>query len=275
MHFHGLVRGRVLAPARFILYGLLLLVSCQVLYAQDTVTSLPGADSVFEDGKYLLAPGDVISVTVFGEPDISDESVRIPISGVYNYPLLGEISLDNETVGSLADKFESRLKAGFLSDPKVSVNIVSYRPVIVTGIVGNAGTIEYQEGMTVRVLSALAQVNLKSVDLSDIEIQRGTDVFSPDSFETLVLPGDIVAYESGLPMSDYYYIYGEVNRSGRYEYEKNLTFEKAIIVAGGYNPFASKSSVTVRRAGEEKTQKFKLHEQVEPGDVIIIKKRWF
>ena len=92
--------------------------------------------------------------------------------------------------------------------------------------------------------------------------------------DSAVLPGDIVSYnKSG--KGDYYYIYGEVIRSGKYEIENGLTIEQAIIVAGGYTPFASKRNIKVRRSGTEDAIKMKLHETVESGDVITIKKRWF
>ena len=230
----------------------------------------------FSHAEYMLAPGDIVSVTVFGEPDISNPSVRVPMSGVYSYPLIGDIALMGETTASLAKKVQTKLRAGFLSDPKVSVNIVSYRPIIVTGAVESAGTLPYQEGMTVRIVSALAQVDTSQMDLGQVEIQRNTERFVPSDLDQIILPGDIVSYKSAQSSHlDVYYIYGEVNRSGKYAYEPGLTVEKAIIVAGGYTHFASKRNIVVRRDDEEKTFKAKLNETVQPGDVITIKKRWF
>ena len=252
---------------------ILMMVSTTGVFAQDSDQTTQAIDE-FASGEYILSPGDIVSVIVFGEPDISSSSVRIPMSGRYNYPLIGDVVLTGETTASLAQKIESSLRAGFLSDPKVSVNIVSYRPVIVTGAVETAGTIEYQEGMTVRVLSALAQVGSSQFNMDQVEIQRNSSKFNPQSLDTIILPGDIVSYNL-VYTSDYYYIYGEVNRSGKYPYENGLTMEKAIIVAGGHSPFASKRNVIVRRDGQEETFKAKLHEPVEPGDVITIKKRWF
>ena len=245
-----------------------------LLFAQQNDTNTQQSEQMAST-DYLLSPGDIVSVIVFGEPDISSSSVRIPMSGSYNYPLIGDIVLTGESTTSLARKIESRLRAGFLSDPKVSVNIVSYRPVIVTGEVDTAGTIDYQEGMTVRVLSALAQIDSSKLALDQVEIQRNSQRFSPQSLDEQILPGDIVSYSAVYKIENYYYIYGEVNHSGRYPYEKGLTVEKAIIVAGGYTPFASKRNALVRRDGQDDTFKAKLHETVEPGDVITVKKRWF
>ena len=150
------------------------------VFAQDTSLNSDVNSTSNQTGKgYQLAPGDIVSVTVFGEPDISAASVRVPLSGIYNYPLIGELNLIGETNASLAKSLESKLRAGFLSDPKVSVNIVQYRPVIVTGAVENAGTIDYQEGMTVRILSALAQVDISSLGVGDVQIQRNSSTFSP------------------------------------------------------------------------------------------------
>ncbi len=255
---------------KFITLFLLLFYGCVTLAQNDLEqTDLTGGD------EYRLSPGDIVSVTVFGEPDISVGSMRVPLSGIYNYPLIGELKLTDETTATLAKELESRLRAGFLSDPKVSVNIVQYRPVIITGSVDSAGTINYQEGMTVRILSALAQVATNSIDMDSIEIQRGSSTFNPENLDSIILPGDIVSYNLVNNKGDYYYIYGEVNRSGKYEFEDGLTIEQAIIVAGGYTPFASKRNIRVRHSGAEDTIKTKLHELVEAGDVITIKKRWF
>ena len=229
----------------------------------------------FSNSEYTLSPGDIVSVTVFGEPDISSNNVRVPLAGTYDYPLIGDIEIIGKTTASLATIIEKKLRAGFLSDPQVSVNIVSYRPVIVSGAVENAGRIEYQEGMTLRILSALAQINTNNMDLTQVEIQRNSDRFNPGTLDDMIFPGDIVSYSVVHAAANYYYIYGEVARSGRYPYEEGLTIEKAIIVAGGYTPFASKRNVRVRRDGDEKAIKIKLHETVVPGDVITVKKRWF
>lgn len=258
----------------FIIFLVSLLLGTTVSAQNDSLNSDDSSSAIITGEGYKLAPGDIVSVTVFGEPDISAASVRVPLSGIYNYPLIGELKLIGETNASLAKILESKLRAGFLSDPKVSVNIVQYRPVIVTGAVENAGTIDYQEGMTVRILSALAQVDMSSLDMSSVQIQRNSSTFSPPNLDSAVFPGDIVSYKKSIK-GDYYYIYGEVNRSGKYEFEDGLTIEQAIIVAGGYTPFASKRNIKVRRSGTEDAIKTKLHETVESGDVITIKKRWF
>lgn len=246
--------------------------AAQAVAEEDTMQN--HADS-FSNSNYTLSPGDIVSVTVFGEPDISSDRVRVPLAGTYDYPLIGEIEIIGKTTAELAATIERKLRAGFLSDPQASVNIVSYRPVIVTGGVEKAGNIEYQEGMTIRILSALAQVNTTNLNLEKVEIQRNSRRFTPGSLDDVILPGDIVSFSVYQGAENYYYIYGEVMRSGRYPYEDGLTIEKAIIVAGGYTPFASKNSATVRRDGEEKAAKIKLHEAVVPGDVITVKKRWF
>ena len=260
------------------LFYFLLLTSISSLASAQTTTDSEQADdstTSFSNTEYVLSPGDIVSVTVFGEPDISSNKVRVPLDGTYDYPLIGDIEVIGQTTASLATNIEKKLRQGFLSDPQVSVNIVSYRPVIVSGAVETAGKIDYQEGMTLRILSALAQINSNNMDLSQVEIQRKTDRFSPKNLDDLILPGDIVSYANIHAAANFYYIYGEVVRSGRYPFEEGLTIEKAIIVAGGYSPFASKKNVTVRRDGEEKASKIKLHETVSPGDVITIKKRWF
>ena len=240
-------------------YLLLLIGFSQYALSQATSDSdQPESQNIsFSNSDYTLSAGDIVAVTVFGEPDISSSNVRVPLAGTYDYPLIGEIEIIGKTTALLADLIEKKLRAGFLSDPQVSVNIISYRPVIVSGAIDRAGKIEYQEGMTLRILSALAQINSNNMDLTQVEIQRESQRFNPKALDDIILPGDIVSFSVVHAAANFYYIYGEVTRSGRYPFEEGLTIEKAIIVAGGYTPFASKKNIKVRQRRRGKGNKNK------------------
>ena len=72
-------------------------------------------------------------------------------------------------------------------------------------------------------------------------------------------------------VKDYIYLYGEVRRPGRYEYSSDLSVEKAIVLAGGFNTRASKRKISVSRGIPAViTKKLPLDFQVLPGDVITI-----
>ena len=70
-------------------------------------------------GRYELGAGDQISISVYDEPDLSIEKVRIGPSGSISYPLLGEI----QVAGLSPEEFENSLIKGLyhrtLSNNKV------------------------------------------------------------------------------------------------------------------------------------------------------------
>jgi polysaccharide export outer membrane protein len=70
-----------------------------------------------------------------------------------------------------------------------------------------------------------------------------------------------------------FFILGEVTNPGQYPYVADMTVEKAIAIAGGFAPRASKSSVEITR------QQFKgqvpLTYPLRPGDTVVVKERWF
>ena len=52
--------------------------------------------------RYRLGPGDVLKITVFGEPDQSGE-FPIGEEGDIDYPLLGEVPVQGLTIASVLE----------------------------------------------------------------------------------------------------------------------------------------------------------------------------
>ena len=72
------------------------------------------------------------------------------------------------------------------------------------------------------------------------------------------------------------YIYGEVRRPGAYPYQKDLTIEKAIVLAGGLTARASDDKVSVVHESEpEKVVKTKRNARLSPGDIVTIEESFF
>ena len=74
-----------------------------------------------------------------------------------------------------------------------------------------------------------------------------------------------------------FYILGEVKIPGSYEYRSDLNIFKAIAIAGGYTPRASKGKIIIIRKIHGEAIQIKATEQtpVLPGDSIKIKQRFF
>jgi polysaccharide export outer membrane protein len=61
---------------------------------------LAAACTAVSANSYSLSAGDEVSITVFGEPDLS-LSAKIDENGLLNYPLLGALEAGGLTVSDL------------------------------------------------------------------------------------------------------------------------------------------------------------------------------
>jgi polysaccharide export outer membrane protein len=74
-----------------------------------------------------------------------------------------------------------------------------------------------------------------------------------------------------------FFIHGQVNRPGGYPFQDDLTFDKAIAVAGGLSSRASKTDWTITRTvnGKTITLNANVATQIYPDDIIKIEQSFF
>jgi len=74
-----------------------------------------------------------------------------------------------------------------------------------------------------------------------------------------------------------FFIHGQVNRPGGYPYQDDLTFDKAIAIAGGLSTRASKSGWIITRKIEGKNTEIEANvaTQIFPDDIIKIEQSFF
>lgn len=107
------------------------------------------------DSLYKLGAGDVIRITVYGEPDLDVEQ-KIDNRESVDYPYLGEVSLKNKTLIDVKQEIYDGLKGDYIVNPEVNVAIVRYRNIYVNGLVNRPGAYEYEPGLTVQKALSLA-----------------------------------------------------------------------------------------------------------------------
>ena len=150
-----------------------------------------------EFSQYTLGSGDTVSITVYGQKDLSLET-RLTDIGVINYPYLGEISVLGMTVSGLESFIFEGLKGDYLINPSVSVSIIEYRPFFINGEVNDPGGYPYQPGLTVDKAAALAGGYTERASKTKIFIDRsvnGKQVKLNADRYMQILPGDIVNIE--------------------------------------------------------------------------------
>jgi len=74
-----------------------------------------------------------------------------------------------------------------------------------------------------------------------------------------------------------FFVNGEVKNPGAYPYKPGLNVRKSISLAGGFNEHADKAKVFIIREndGDKREVKILLHVNVQPGDIITVKRSFF
>ena len=138
--------------------------------------------------EYRIGPGDKLNITVFGHNDLSGE-VQVDGSGRISMPLIGQLMANSKTVTELQDEVTATLDKDYIINPRVSIQVVNYRPFYILGQVNRPGSYSYIEGMTVRMAVAIAGGFTRRADDDVIIIIRAND---PDQVELKVTQGEIV-----------------------------------------------------------------------------------
>ena len=113
------------------------------------------ADAPGDSSAYKLAPGDRITVTVLGQPDISGD-ILIDGAGNIVMPFIGSIGVKDLTIVECQTLITSKLAEGIFAHPSVNVRISELRPIYILGDVRTAGAYPYRYGVTVKSAIALA-----------------------------------------------------------------------------------------------------------------------
>jgi protein involved in polysaccharide export with SLBB domain len=97
---------------------------------------------------YRLGSGDKLRIITFGEADFSGEFF-VGGSGKVSLPLIGELPATGLTAGEFQRTVETALMQGYLKQPRVSVEVLTYRPFYILGEVNKPGEYPYTNGLTV------------------------------------------------------------------------------------------------------------------------------
>ena len=126
--------------------------------AQAPASAPPAAGSLqtpIQDDNYKLGPGDKLRVTTYGEPDLTGEFF-VGDAGDVSLPLVGVVHAGGKSIGALTAEFTKKLANGYLKDPRVSIEVLTYRPYYILGEVNKPGEFPYSSGLTIMNAAATA-----------------------------------------------------------------------------------------------------------------------
>ena len=110
---------------------------------------------VRHDAAYHLDAGDRLRVVVYGQEGLTN-TYAIDAGGSITMPLIGSVPARGRTTAGLAAEISAKLRAGFIREPSVAVEIEAYRPFFILGEVAAPGQYPYVPNMTVESAVAIA-----------------------------------------------------------------------------------------------------------------------
>lgn len=185
---------------RSILIGLLgllfasLVASCaQGVLASGTDPSGDAADTRIIE-EYRLGVADKVRVTVFGEAALTGE-FTVGGNGRVSLPLIGETRATGLTISEFQAEIARELSNGFINNPRVSAEVLNYRPFYILGEVSNPGEYPYTNSLTVLNAVATAGGFTYRADNRRVFIKRAqadSEEEFPLTTSTRVAPGDTI-----------------------------------------------------------------------------------
>ncbi|MFO1136892.1 MAG: polysaccharide biosynthesis/export family protein [Rhodoblastus sp.] len=146
------------------------------------------------DHPYAVGSGDRLRIIVFGQDSLSN-SYSVDASGQISMPLIGLVPVNGMTTQQIQHAVESRLRSGFLREPRVSCEVEAYRPFFILGEVTNAGQYPYVNGMTAQTAVAIAGGYTPRATQSSARVTRvieGRQVIGDVDMTYPVQPGDTI-----------------------------------------------------------------------------------
>lgn len=162
------------------------------LHQKDAPTDTKDPQEALET-MYTLGSGDRLKISVFGEDSLSGE-FPVDGSGYISYPLIGEVQARGLSLQQLEQRLDEKLRNGYLVNPRISLEVLNYRPFYILGEVNNPGQYEYVAGINLYNAVAMAGGYTHRAKRNNAEITRANvdNVIENADHSTVVLPGDVI-----------------------------------------------------------------------------------
>ena len=278
---------------------------------QMTVSEYLRTYGVRKSGDYKVGPQDVLNITVYEEPELTREDLRVSSQGKITMPLLGQVKVDGLSTRQIETLLQIRYQQeGILKHPQVSAHIKEFRSswVLILGAVnqpgrhameGNerlmemlakAGGIKFDnEGdiaaNKIRILRPLTENGDKKPERVSMEIDLESMTRGDHPEYNLAMQHRDVIY---VPEAARFFITGEVRNPGYYKIkDRDISVVEAITMAGGLTRISAGNRTKLVRLkdGKEVTIKVPVEDildgdksadiNVQPNDVIVVPQSYF
>jgi polysaccharide export outer membrane protein len=134
---------------------------------------LPAAGKPDASG-YTLGGGDKVRMTVFGEDDLTGE-YDVDGAGTLALPLIGNVNVKGKTTRQAEALIAAQYAHGYLVNPRVSLEVLNFRPFFILGEVSRPGSYPYVNDLTVINAVALAGGYTPRAATGSVYLRRAAD----------------------------------------------------------------------------------------------------
>ncbi len=142
---------------------------------EEIIANYTAPEQITSTDQYKLGAEDKITITVFGEKDLSGD-FKIADDGTISMPLIGTVSLQGLTLRDAEEKIKTQLRQGYLKKPDVSIEVLAARPFYIMGEVRRPGSYNYVSGMNVIQAVAISGGFTYRANKKYVEVLRGNPI---------------------------------------------------------------------------------------------------
>lgn len=268
-------------PPDSVIFGSELFANSKMSFMSDLQPATPN--------NYVIGPGDVLNITLFGIQEVSAETKVLP-DGKINLPYAGVLSAAGLTVEQLTRKLGNLLqKNGYASlgtgESKLQITVAEFRSFQVT-VIGAKSPGIFLVPSVANVFHVLHLAGGPAVQNTYREIEvirKGKIIQHIDLYSFLVsgsLEENITLQENDVinipAFETRVHLKGEVKKQGLFELKEGESFEDLLRYSGGFNPIAFKDRIYVEQVTNTEfvtrdidKEGFATY-QPQAGDMIIV-----
>ena len=229
------------------------------------------------EAAYVLGAGDVLSVSVFEEGELSGV-FTISEDGMIDYPLLGRLTVAGQTPTEFDGSLTDALGKKYLKDPQIQVSVTTYgsHPVQVLGAVKKPGLVHLSGRNTVLDViaaaggvtgSGVAQVRVKFANgLTEAVTFSLKNLMADKATSIKLSAGDVVHISEALVV----YVSGEVNKPGSVPFIQGLTVTQALSKSGGTKRTARTRDAYILRGDQRISVNLRKVLRGKAADILLL-----
>ncbi|MFK5947857.1 MAG: polysaccharide biosynthesis/export family protein [Methylococcales bacterium] len=171
---------------------LLFLTGC--MSVGDTKVPLQAQAMAGQVFNYTLGSGDLLKITIFDQENMSGEYM-VNGNGDVSLPLIGSIRVKGLTLFQVEESIKNKLQPDYLLNPRISLQVMNFRPFYILGEVADPKSYPYVDGMTYLNAVAIAGGYTYRAKKGYVFVVRGNDSERNEiklGTDQKVMPGDTI-----------------------------------------------------------------------------------